>query len=479
MLLTPDQYDSRSVAELLTEAGSGRIGFDHALIRSLLGRGSGLVAEVVAFYNEKAPATSLDLSAEIFHLLRTQRRAEALPVYVDLILNGPDDDRSEIYESLAELGEAAVAPLLAIHEEPPTAQVEKAEGLDAARMDIEFLLAGLRVRDPRIEAILLPRLESHPWDGGIYLSLYGDAGHIPALRDRLARITGTDKEADRTRHALESAISELGQHTETDEPEPFDIYEHYPETAPPVFDVLEPEEMFDFLGHPDAEVRETVLESLANEELEPGQADRVLAVAESDPSPSVRAQAWQTIAPYAAEPGPFRTKLESVLHSDLADPVERAGAAVAVSGEELTEAVASLLEKFYADPTTRALALKGMWHSFDRRFEKFFSAHIEDNDRDVQRHAIWGVGYLGLRHETGRLQQLFEADEEVRSHALFAYSLACPAEITRGRVKALFRKIEDLAGGLSEEEAELVASALDQRLAMHGLEPVFGESHQH
>jgi uncharacterized protein YecA (UPF0149 family) len=39
----------------------------------------------------------------------------------------------------------------------------------------------------------------------------------------------------------------------------------------------------------------------------------------------------------------------------------------------------------------------------------------------------------------------------------------------------LFRKIEDAAGGLSQGEMELVQVALDQRLAMHGLEPVFSD----
>jgi hypothetical protein len=37
-------------------------------------------------------------------------------------------------------------------------------------------------------------------------------------------------------------------------------------------------------------------------------------------------------------------------------------------------------------------------------------------------------------------------------------------------------KIAELAGSLSEEETALVQAAIDQRLSMHGLEPVF---HKH
>jgi len=42
-------------------------------------------------------------------------------------------------------------------------------------------------------------------------------------------------------------------------------------------------------------------------------------------------------------------------------------------------------------------------------------------------------------------------------------------------MKPLLRRIEDLAGGLTDSEEELVKDALDQRLLLHGHDPVFSE----
>ena len=79
---------------------------------------------------------------------------------------------------------------------------------------------------------------------------------------------------------------------------------------------------------------------------------------------------------------------------------------------------------------------------------------------------------MGLGSQAGALRNLFD-HEELRPDALFAYALAVPAEISRGRARRLFRKIDEIAGGLSTGEVELVELALDERLAMHGLDPVF------
>jgi hypothetical protein len=120
--------------------------------------------------------------------------------------------------------------------------------------------------------------------------------------------------------------------------------------------------------------------------------------------------------------------------------------------------------------------MESMWRSFDKQFSKYFPKHLEDPDLDVRRQAIWGTGYMGLGDEAFRLKRLFE-DDELRQDALFAYALCMPGEITRGRVRRLLKKIDDVAGGLSQGETELVKVALDQRLVMHRLEPVFAEEH--
>ena len=58
-----------------------------------------------------------------------------------------------------------------------------------------------------------------------------------------------------------------------------------------------------------------------------------------------------------------------------------------------------------------------------------------------------------------------------------------PLAVLEAELKAAFPgaeiKIDDLAGGLSEEEQEAVESALDQRLQMHGHEPVFMPVEEH
>ncbi|MCC6368457.1 MAG: hypothetical protein IT165_33445, partial [Bryobacterales bacterium] len=45
--------------------------------------------------------------------------------------------------------------------------------------------------------------------------------------------------------------------------------------------------------------------------------------------------------------------------------------------------------------------------------------------------------------------------------------------LQRGDMPQVLKKIEDLAGGLSDAEGEVVETALDTRLVLHGLEPVF------
>jgi uncharacterized protein YecA (UPF0149 family) len=47
-----------------------------------------------------------------------------------------------------------------------------------------------------------------------------------------------------------------------------------------------------------------------------------------------------------------------------------------------------------------------------------------------------------------------------------------PGETTRGRIRGLLRKIDSIAH-ISSSEAELVMFALDERLRLAGLDPVF------
>jgi hypothetical protein len=116
-----------------------------------------------------------------------------------------------------------------------------------------------------------------------------------------------------------------------------------------------------------------------------------------------------------------------------------------------------------------------MWKSLDPRFRKYMVQHLDDPDPAIRHHAIYGIGYLGVGSEAGRLVELFE-DDDFRHDALLAYALAVPSDVSRGRMKPLLRRIEQLAGGLTRSEEELVKDALDQRLLLHDQKPVFGEA---
>jgi hypothetical protein len=467
MLLTPDRYAETTLDELLSEASLGRIGVDHAWIAAILARDPEEAAQALtAFYLEMDEEVRIDLSAEIFHLLRALRSTAAIPVYVDLLHDADDNDPSDIYEALAELGPAAIEPLLALH----------ADAGPESQANVEFLLAGLRVEDPRIDALLEARLASDPADAAINISLYGRAAFRPAVEARIATLDPESPSFAHDKHELAFALDQLSAVTVHDAPPPFDIYEHFPVAAAPVFDVLEPVEMLAYLEHPDAETRRHAMESLGNEQLDEEDTAKVVAVAESDPDAQVRAQAWQALAGYI-EDSEIRAKLEEKFADVDAPALERAGAACALAEGVISEELVDGLEEFYENPETRALALKAMWHSLDKRFSEHFPPHLEDEDREVQRQAIWGAGYLGVGHAAGTLEKLFD-DPDVRDHALFAYALSCPGEVSRGRAKSFYKKIFDLSGGLSAEEVEIVEAAIDQRLSMHGLDPVF-HPHRH
>jgi hypothetical protein len=466
MLLTPDRYDSASTEELLVEASLGRIGVDHHWIRAILSRDPEETArELVTFYEDMDEEIRIDLSAEIFHLLRALRSTAGIPVYIDLLHDAGDDDPTEIYEALAELGAAAIEPLLALH----------AEAGPESQTNVEFLLAGLRIEDPRIEALLDKRLASDPADAGINISLYGRKSFVPKLEARIAALNPESSEYAHDKHELEFAINQLGVETFPDAPPAFDIYEIYPPAAQPVFDVLEPAESLAYLEHPDPETRRQALESLGNEQLDGEDTARILALAENDPEVAVRAQAWQSLAA-SIEDSEIRTRLEEKFADESAPAAERAGAACALAEGVMTEEFAAGLDALYQQEETRAMAMKAMWHSLDTRFSEYFPRHLEDEDAEVRRQAVWGTGYLGIGHAAGALEKLFD-DPDMRDHALFAYALSCPGEVSRGRAKGLYKKIFDLAGGLSAEEVEIVESAIDQRLSMHGLDPVFHPHH--
>ena len=125
--------------------------------------------------------------------------------------------------------------------------------------------------------------------------------------------------------------------------------------------------------------------------------------------------------------------------------------------------------------SARAKALESMWRSLWKPFARFFPPHLEDPNKEILRQAIRGAGYFQLTRHADKIASYFDREddlEDLREDALFAYALAMPGETTRGRIRGMLRKIDSIAH-LSSSEAELVMFALDERLRLAGLDPVF------
>jgi preprotein translocase subunit SecA len=56
------------------------------------------------------------------------------------------------------------------------------------------------------------------------------------------------------------------------------------------------------------------------------------------------------------------------------------------------------------------------------------------------------------------------------------YTMCAPCEPTRSGLRRLFKKIDDLAGGLSMNEEFVVKDALNTRALSYDLEPIYGPS---
>lgn len=464
MLLLPSQYAAAPLRDLLHEAGRGRIAVDHAFVQSILDRGPSAAPELVAYALEQPEEDRLDLTVDFFHILRGLRHPAAIPFYIELLHEDDGEAPDHIYEALGELGADAVEPLLEL----------RAQADGDAQANMEFLLAGLGVKDERIKALLLARLETDPADAAIHLSLYGDRELMPAMAARLERM-GEDEQDQR--RELEYSLRNLEAPVIEDGHEPYDVFANIDESSSPVWDVLETEEIVEFLAHPSADIRREAAEALVDEEPDEELQQALLSTAETDAEPAVRAAAWQSLSEYWEEPG-IADKLRAKMVDPAAPPAERAGAAIAVATNELTPEVEKVLRTLYESLDTRAAAMRGMWRTFDKTFSSIFSKHLQDPIRAIQNEAITGVGYLGMNYESKQLENMFE-DPDLRERALFAYALCCSGDTTRSNAKKLYRRIEDLAEGLDDEEKAVVETAIDTRLALHGIEPVFAAPHKH
>jgi len=455
----PTTYDSSSAYDLLKAASRGLLGVDRRLLHALVDDPERSLPGLLRFAAEDHEDDPVDLEFDLLAVFRYLKTPEALPFYVKFLRENTEETEDDLVEGAIAVGAAALEPLLNLYRELG----EESGG------EVAFILSGLGVRDERILRLLLERLEYDAADGGLCLGLYGDAAAIPAIEKMIAELSPEDTEI---RQELQNAIDEIRSHDPNAKgtPEAFDLFDGYPDTAGPDFDALNGEDRLAMLSHESPELRAKAARSFFQQEYGVDVRARLLEMARGDADANVRGRAWEALA--GIDDKDVRAEMLAALTNREAQLAERAGAAVALADDTGKQEVRAAIIALYELPEARAQALEAMWRSFDRGFSSYFPAHVDDEDEEVRRQAIFGVGYLGIGSEAERLRKYFD-DHKWRPDALYAWALSTPAEITRGRIRGLFRKIDKVAGGLSLDESELVKLALDQRLLLHGLDPVF------
>jgi hypothetical protein len=445
------------VYTLLEAAARGYIAIDHRFLHAILDHPEQAIPDLVRFAAAEHDDETLDLEPQLLDLFRALSSSQALPFLVDQVRRDPHDVADELVESLAALGKAAVDPLLDLLKQLSDPG------------DVPFLLSELGVRDPRILNVLIDRLTVDPFDAALCLEIYGDPAAIPALQAALGQLPHVDRSRRQIQTTLDMLALNIAPTPEP--PEPFDIWELYPDMDLPALDKLSDEERLAMLDRGSPELRAGVAESYGGSEPALAVRARLLDLAKCDSDVAVRGACWEALGEISAEPEVRRAMLK-VLQDPDSSIEEKGGVAVALAQQADNPVVTKAIEALYDDPRGRAKALKAMARSLDRRFATYPPTHLDDADPEIKRQAIWGVGYLGLSSDAPRLEAFF-GDNEFRSDALFAYALSVPGDTSRGRVHALLNKIEDAADGFRLDEETLVKIALDQRLMLHATKPVF------
>ncbi len=460
MFLDPDQLKTVSPAEILDAASRGHLGLDHRFLSALLDRPEQALPALTEFAKRDRSDDPVDLAPEIIAIFRLWNTPDAIPFLISYIREDPENVPDEAVEALAAIGPPALEPLLRLY-----GDLDESESGEVA-----FILANLRVRDKRILKLLADRLEYDLSDTFLLLGIYGDPAAIPALEMAAQELSPSDTQLKKElADTLETLRNPPGAETEGNEP--FDIWSLYPETDDLPMDLLNEDDRVELLDHPLESVRSAAARSFFNQDLTPEVRKKVLHLAQHDSSPVVRARGWEALINSTEQLEVIEAMLAALRNPQLSVE-ERGGLLVGLAPETDRNEVRKAINDLYAQPEGRAKALEAMWRSMHPSFRDNFSKHLDDSDLEVRRGAIWGIGYYGLKAEMDRLRKLF-ADEELRSDALFAYSLVLPSDLSRGRMKGLLTRIEKDAKGLSEMEEELVKAALDERLMLAGKEPVF------
>ncbi|MBV8895893.1 MAG: HEAT repeat domain-containing protein [Acidobacteriaceae bacterium] len=459
MFLDPNNLNQYSPAEVLEAAAKGHLGVDHRFLRSVIDRRGSALPALVAFAERDRSGDLVDLAPEIIAIFRAWKTPEAVPFLIRYIKEDPQELPDELVETVVEIGRPALDPLLALYQE-----LDESESGEVA-----FILTHLGIRDERILKILLDRLEYDLTDTALLLLIYADPAAKSALEAAMKELS--DSEADVKREIADVIAGFDKPEPEAEEQDEFNIWDLYPEKEDLPVELLGEETRGELLKHPVESVRAAAAASFFNRELNLRQRKKLLQLAQQDESVNVRSRSWEALMG-ATEHDEVIEAMLAALRQPGMQTDERGGLLVGLASEADRNEVREAILAHYDRPQGRAKAMEAMWRSVHPSFRDKFAKHLDDPDTEVRRAAIWGVGYFGLKSELDRLRKFFE-DEELRSDALFAYTLALPAEVSRGRMKSLLTRIEKDAKGLSEAEEDLVKAALDERLMLAGKEPVF------
>ena len=463
MLLDPSKLNDTSPAEVLAAAARGHLGLDHRFLRALIDRREQAFPAVRDFAERDRSLDAVDLAPELIALFRHWKSVEALPFLMDLIKVDPSEIPDEAIEAVVEIGSPALEPLLELY-----GQLEESES-----GEIAFILANLGVKDDRILQLLLDRLDFDLADTALLLSVYGDREAQPALEVAGSNLGAGEIQLKReVTEAIEALDNANKPGNKAEEAEPFDIWSAYPEEDDLPMDLLSEDERLELVKTASSEeIRAAAAGSFFNLELTAEGRNILLAAAKNDSAPAVRAQAWEALM-NSTEELEVITAMMTALRNPGLPSEERGGLIVGLAPEADRNEIRDAILALYETTSGRAKALEAMWRSMHPSFRDNFARHLEDPDLEIRRGAIWGVGYYGLKSELDKIRKLFD-HEELRSDALFAYALAIPTELSRGRMKAILAKIEKEAHGLSDLEEDLIKAALDERLMLAGKEPFF------
>jgi hypothetical protein len=455
-LPTPEQYSSWDAYDLLDAAAAGYLPIDRRLLHALVDEPARTLDAIVRYANEEHEEPELDIEFDLICLFAYLPSPGALPFLIRQVREHAEETPAELAEAIVAIGAPAIEPLLALAEEAGSPGGEA-----------DFLLASLGVRDQRVLDRFLRLLADELGDVAFLLGVYGDPAARPALEDALV---SHPEEED----AIRAALSSLSDSTvPRREDAPFKLFEQYPEIDEPGWRYLPESERVEYLRSGAPIHRIWAARSFIEDDYSEDAMEALLATAASAPETDLRAACWQALGSVVGEDRVAKAMLARMRNGEEVPLLEQASLSAALAPQHGDDKmVRAAIDRSYATPETRALALEAMWPTLDTNYAKFFERHLDDEDPAIRRQAIIGSGYLRIITAAPRLKPLL-LDPDWREDALFAYPLTAPGTTDKPGIRRLLEQVRKAADGLEEHEEEIVKQALDTRLMLNGKPALF------